>query len=160
LARRFSPRLHERDLTLTVCRPHQPAWPIILVRPSCLKDRRAGRPRRAAARVKFAASLTRLFFPLFVPTAWLSCRHQETRRGGRTSRCRDDDGCPLDREVDVVMLECPFAGHPPNNQDVTTSLPLRDLLLPTTGQPSAYADVFVDNVVALAQGRSGGHCVR
>ena len=56
--------------------------------------------------------------------------------------------------------ECPFAGHPPSNQDVTASLPLCDLSLPTTGQPSAYVDVFVDDFEALAQGRSGGRRVR
>ena len=59
-----------------------------------------------------------------------------------------------------MTSECPFTGHPPNDQDATASLPLRDPLLPTMGQPSAYVDMFVDNFAALAQGRSGGRCVR
>ena len=67
---------------------------------------------------------------------------------------------PLDKEAEAVTPECPFLGHRPNDQDVTTSLQLRDLLLPTTWQPAAYVDVFVDNCVALAQELSGGHHVR
>ena len=58
------------------------------------------------------------------------------------------------------MSECAFAGHPPDNQDVTSPPPLCDPSLPTTGQPCAYVDVFVDDFVALAQGRSGGRRVR
>ena len=59
---------------------------------------------------------------------------------------------PLDKEVEVVTPEGPFSGHLSNDQDVTASLPLCDLSLPTTGQPSVYVDVFVDNCIALAQG--------
>ena len=56
--------------------------------------------------------------------------------------------------------ECPFAGHQPNDQDVTVSLPLCNSSLPTAGQSSAYVDVFVDIFIALDQGQSGGHRVR
>ena len=59
---------------------------------------------------------------------------------------------PLDTEAETARPEYPFAGYPPNNQDVTASLPLHNPLLPTTGQSSVYVGVFVDNFVALAQG--------
>ena len=67
---------------------------------------------------------------------------------------------PLDEEAEAITQGCPFAGHPPNDQDVTASLPLRDPSLSTAGKPSAYVDVFVDDFIALAQGQSGGRRVR
>ena len=72
-----------------MCRPHQPARPIGLVRPSRLRGRGDGGPRKVAARVTFAASKMWMFLPT-VPITWLFYSRQETREWGVREKARGD----------------------------------------------------------------------
>ena len=55
---------------------------------------------------------------------------------------------------------CPFGGTCPAAATGAAAGPPRDPSLPATGRSTAYVDVFVDDFVALAQGRSGSRRVR
>ena len=67
---------------------------------------------------------------------------------------------PLDEEAEAVTPGCPFGGTCPAAATGAAAGPPRDPSLPATGRSTAYVDVFVDDFVALAQGRSGSRRVR
>ena len=80
-------------------------------------------------------------FPLVLPMGWKSSPPifpVATKTIADLANHRIKGGLPplrhpLDEEAGTVTPECPFAGHPPDNQDVTSPLPHCDPSLPTAG---------------------------
>ena len=107
-------------------------------------------------------------FPLVLPMGWKNSppifsaatetvadlANQEIRRG------RAPSAHPLDEAAEAVTPECPLEGAPRGGGASAEPDPPRDPSLPASGRPAAYVDVFIDDFVALAQGRGNSRRVR